>query len=220
VLDHICLPQLWWGDILFLSCPSCPSVSATPLKLLGQMNRYLVGNIYGRSSINLLISSRSINKHGHHKQFLFLMVSEEKIKMWKVNGRRTPSNGKNSHCLWKGELKTWLPKQCFWVFGANSILSEITGMVVGFTTTCAISAYRQSSCEFKSCSWWGVFNTKLCDKVCQWLGTRYNWNIVESGIKHHKPKSKPINLLHWNMYKIKFQMNRVRNHNFSDVHWL
>jgi hypothetical protein len=26
-------------------------------------------------------------------------VSEEKIKMWKVNRRRTPSNGKSSHCL-------------------------------------------------------------------------------------------------------------------------
>jgi hypothetical protein len=33
-------------------------------------------------------------------------VSEEKIKMWKVNGRRTPSDGKSSLCLWQGELKT------------------------------------------------------------------------------------------------------------------
>jgi hypothetical protein len=32
-------------------------------------------------------------------------VSEEKIKMWKDNGRRTPSDGKSSHCLWQGELK-------------------------------------------------------------------------------------------------------------------
>ncbi len=32
-------------------------------------------------------------------------VSEEKIKMWKVNGRRTPSDGKSSHCLWQGEVK-------------------------------------------------------------------------------------------------------------------
>ena len=32
-------------------------------------------------------------------------VSEEKIKMWKVNGRWTPSDGKSSHCLWRGELK-------------------------------------------------------------------------------------------------------------------
>ena len=33
-------------------------------------------------------------------------VSEEKIKMWKVNEGRTPSDGKSSHCLWQGELKT------------------------------------------------------------------------------------------------------------------
>jgi len=25
--------------------------------------------------------------------------------MWKVNGRWMPSDGKNSHCLWQGELK-------------------------------------------------------------------------------------------------------------------
>ena len=54
---------------------------------------------------------------------------------------------------------------------------------------------------------WYVLDT-LCDKVCQWLaagrwsslGTpasstknwlpRYNWNIVEGGVKHHKPKPK------------------------------
>jgi len=32
-------------------------------------------------------------------------VSEEKIKMWKVNEGRTPIDGKSSHCLWQGELK-------------------------------------------------------------------------------------------------------------------
>jgi hypothetical protein len=32
-------------------------------------------------------------------------VSEEKIKMWKVNRRRTPSDGKSWPCLWQGELK-------------------------------------------------------------------------------------------------------------------
>ena len=41
-------------------------------------------------------------------------------------------------------------------------------MVVGFTTTYAISAYHHWCCEFKSRSWQGV---QLCDKVCQWLET-------------------------------------------------
>jgi hypothetical protein len=43
------------------------------LILSDKMNRNLVGSIYGRSSIKLLISSRPINKYGHHRQFLFLI---------------------------------------------------------------------------------------------------------------------------------------------------
>ena len=42
-------------------------------------------------------------------------------------------------------------------------------MVVGFTTTCAVSAYHHQSCEFEPRSWRGVLDTTLCDKVCQWL---------------------------------------------------
>ena len=42
-------------------------------------------------------------------------------------------------------------------------------MVVGFITTCAISAYHQLSCEFEFCSWGGVLDTTLCDKVGQLL---------------------------------------------------
>ena len=44
-------------------------------------------------------------------------------------------------------------------------------MVVGFTTTCAISVYPQWSCKFKPFSWWGVLNTTWCVKVCQGLVT-------------------------------------------------
>jgi hypothetical protein len=41
-------------------------------------------------------------------------------------------------------------------------------MVVGFTTTCAISAYHHWSCQFEFRSWRVVFDTTSCDKVCQW----------------------------------------------------
>ena len=41
-------------------------------------------------------------------------------------------------------------------------------MVVGFTTTYAISAYHHWSCQFESHSWRVVFDTTSCDKVCQW----------------------------------------------------
>ena len=44
-------------------------------------------------------------------------------------------------------------------------------MVVGFTTTYAISAYHHWCCEFESRSGRGVLDTTLCDKVCPWLAT-------------------------------------------------
>ena len=44
-------------------------------------------------------------------------------------------------------------------------------MVVGFITTCAMSAYHHWRCEFESWSGRGVLDTTLWDKVCQWLAT-------------------------------------------------
>jgi hypothetical protein len=45
----------------------------SPLKPLGQMNRNLVGSIYGRSSIKIAHSVLIHYKHGRHRQFLFLI---------------------------------------------------------------------------------------------------------------------------------------------------
>jgi len=78
-------------------------------------------------------------------------------------------------------------------------------MVVGITTTNAISDYHNWCCEFESRSGRDVQHYVI--KICQWLAVgrwfspdppvsstnktdhhRYNWNIVESGIKHHKTK--------------------------------
>jgi len=47
--------------------------------------------------------------------------------------------------------------------------SKIEFRAVVIVIVVAISAYSHCSCEFKSCSWWGVLDTKVCDKVCQWL---------------------------------------------------
>ena len=44
-------------------------------------------------------------------------------------------------------------------------------MLVGFTTTCAISAHHHLRFEFESRAWRSVLNTTLCDKICQWLAT-------------------------------------------------
>jgi hypothetical protein len=37
------------------------------------MNRNLIGSILGSSSIKTVHLFRSVNKHGHHRQFLFLI---------------------------------------------------------------------------------------------------------------------------------------------------
>jgi hypothetical protein len=40
-------------------------------------------------------------------------------------------------------------------------------IVVGFTTTYAVSAYHHTSCGFDSRSWRGALDTTLCDEVYQ-----------------------------------------------------
>jgi hypothetical protein len=92
-------------------------------------------------------------------------------------------------------------------------------VVVGFTTTYAIGAYNRWCCGFDSHSGRGVqhYVIKFVSDLWQVGGflrilcwpPRYNWNIVESGIKHHKTKQSKWNnnivwfLIHWcTMYNI------------------
>ena len=76
-------------------------------------------------------------------------------------------------------------------------------MVVGFTPTYAISAYHHWCCEFESTSGRGVQHyviTFVSDlrhvggllrfPPPMKLTPRYNWNIVESGVKYHKSNNK------------------------------
>ena len=70
-----------------------------------------------------------------------------------------------------------------------------------------ISAYIITWPIWLDLRWWGVLNRTLCDKVCQWLATGQwfslgtmvsfinNTNIVESGVKHHKPNLSQANLI-------------------------
>ena len=80
--------------------------------------------------------------------------------------------------------------------------SMLWSMVVGFTTTYAIGAYHHWCSEFESHSGQGVqhYMIKLVCDLQQVVGflwvlwfpppiklsAIFNWNIVESGIKHHK----------------------------------
>ena len=80
-------------------------------------------------------------------------------------------------------------------------------MVVGFTTTYAIHTYHHWCCWFESHSWWGVqhYVIKFVNdmrQICGFLTVlrfppRYNWNIVESGVKHHKNNKKKTPKKSW-----------------------
>ena len=70
-------------------------------------------------------------------------------------------------------------------------------MVVGFTTTYAISAYIHWSCEFESHSievysiqHYVINFVSDLRQVCGflqalWFPPQYNWNVIEIGVKHH-----------------------------------
>ena len=51
-------------------------------------------------------------------------------------------------------------------------------MIVGFTNTCAISAFHHLRCELETRSWRDVIDTTLCDKVCQWLATGQWFSLI------------------------------------------
>ena len=44
-------------------------------------------------------------------------------------------------------------------------------MYIWFYNINQVSIYIDYRCKFESCSWHGVLDTALCDKVCQWLET-------------------------------------------------
>jgi hypothetical protein len=123
-------------------------------------------------------------------QFIWLMgfrFQRRRLKCEKLTDDGRQVMAKISHCLWQAELikifrfdfeTVWkclyyreirkLPNGSFnYQLKLGPSLSW--SIVVGFTTTYAISVYPHSRCEFKSRSWWSVLNSILCDKVCQWL---------------------------------------------------
>jgi hypothetical protein len=60
---------------------------------------------------------------------------------------------------------------CFRNVALNYARNSRDCIIVGFTTTSTISAYHHFSYEFEPCSWRGLLDTTLCDKVCLWLAT-------------------------------------------------
>ena len=79
--------------------------------------------------------------------------------------------------------------------------------------------------ESPSCR--GALATTLCDKICQWhvgrfspgspisstnkTDSRYNWNIVESGVKHHNPNPLSQNESFVYFVAVSLPVNMIKN---------
>jgi hypothetical protein len=204
---------LCWGwDLIYIYlCSQWLSQKNTTTCANGKNPGRGLGQALKRGSVYQFMGSQ-------HYPF-FIEESSRAIQIW-TNNKRKKSLLKNStHTITKtnhniniGRLLTKNGPSWLWSYGSR-IYSYLCNQCLSPLTLWVRTPLRR-----------GVLDTTLCDKVCRWLATghcfslgppgsstnkndhRYNWNSVESGVKHHKPE--PINMgwlltkRFWNSRKI------------------
>jgi hypothetical protein len=94
-------------------------------------------------------------------------------------------------------------------------------MVAGFTITYAMSGYHHKSCEFETCWWWGVLDTTLCDKVCQW----HAWFSADTTVSSFNTtncydKKNEMSLKgHWTSHTLTLNLTCKPSHVMIRVDW-
>jgi hypothetical protein len=104
--------------------------------------------------------------------------------MWKVNGRRTPSDGKSSHCLWHGELKIKRAVQFkFFIFNIKYLGYDLH---VSFNIHCIVSSFvNKNNCPMFFQQYWRIFNSMNFVQILNLQFKFFIFNIKYLGYDLH-----------------------------------
>ena len=158
--------------------------------------------------------SRGVSKIGDFIQIIFVLVSAWNATLnykWIIGCLTLIST---MHQLYFSVKKTWVA--CLGGCGGSWICKYMYNQ-------CA-SPLNYKRCEFESRWWRGVFDTTLCDEVCQWLLTSWwfsqTWshNVVSVHLAMKGARTDNLDM-HWLHRYILIQLPCDHSHDGPLCHW-